>query len=123
MHTRSYLVIKNKLWNLDTEKIIYKILDNNLIISSIAKEILLIRNLDDINIPEEILRQVILKLSIEQLYNLLKNHEGSKLAMLASIEFDKILKDAENNYQEAFYGKVYDEIIEGQKPILRLVKK
>ena len=123
MHTRSYLVIKNKLWNLDTEKIIYKILDNNLIISSIAKEILLIRNLDDINIPEEILRQVILKLSIEQLYNLLKNHEGSKLAMLASIEFDKILKDAENNYQEAFYDKVYDEIIEGQKPILRLVKK
>ena len=53
----------------------------------------------------------------------LKNHEGSKLAMLASIEFDKILKDAENNYQEAFYDKVYDEIIEGQKPILRLVKK
>jgi hypothetical protein len=123
MYRRAYLIIKNKLWNLDTETLIYKVLDKNIFISSIAKEELLSRDLENINIPDEILRQVILKLSVEQLYQLVKNNDGSKLANLASIEFNKILEDAENNYREAFFDKVYDEILEGQKPKLRLLKK
>lgn len=123
MYRRAYLIIKNKLWNLDTETLIYKVLDKNIFISSIAKEELISRNLENINIPDEILRQVILKLSVEQLYQLVKNNDGSKLANLASIEFNKILEDAENNYREAFFDKVYDEILEGQKPKLRLLKK
>ena len=123
MYRRAYLIIKNKLWNLDTETLIYKVLDKNIFISSIAKEELLSRDLENINIPDEILRQVILKLSVEQLYQLVKNNEGSKLANLASIEFNKILEDAENNYREAFFDKVYDKILEGQKPKLRLLKK
>ena len=123
MYRRAYLIIKNKLWNLDTETLIYKVLDKNILISSIAKEELLSRDLENINIPDEILRQVILKLSVEQLYQLVKNNDGSKLANLASIEFNKILEDAENNYREAFFDKVYDEILEGQKPKLRLLKK
>lgn len=123
MYRRAYLIIKNKLWNLDTETLIYKVLDKNIFISSIAKEELLSRDLENINIPDEILRQVILKLSVEQLYQLVKNNDGSKLANLASIEFNKVLEDAENNYREAFFDKVYDEILEGQKPKLRLLKK
>ena len=123
MYRRAYLIIKNKLWNLDTETLIYKVLDKNIFISSIAKEELLSRDLENINIPAEILRQVILKLSVEQLYQLVKNNDGSKLANLASIEFNKVLEDAENNYREAFFDKVYDEILEGQKPKLRLLKK
>ncbi len=123
MYRRAYLIIKNKLWNLDTETLIYKVLDKNIFISSIAKEELLSRDLENINIPDEILRQVILKLSVEQLYQLVKNNDGSKLANLASIEFNKILEDAENNYREAFFDKVYDETLEGQKPKLRLLKK
>lgn len=123
MYRRAYLIIKNKLWNLDTETLIYKVLDKNIFISSIAKEELLSRDLENINIPDEILRQIILKLSVEQLYQLVKNNDGSKLANLASIEFNKILEDAENNYREAFFDKVYDEILEGQKPKLRLLKK
>ena len=123
MYRRAYLIIKNKLWNLDTETLIYRVLDKNILISSIAKEELLSRDLENINIPDEILRQVILKLSVEQLYQLVKNNDGSKLANLASIEFNKILEDAENNYREAFFDKVYDEILEGQKPKLRLLKK
>jgi len=123
MYRRAYLIIKNKLWNLDTETLIYKVLDKNILISSIAKEELLSRDLENINIPDEILRQVILKLSVEQLYQLVKNNDGSKLANLASIEFNKVLEDAENNYREAFFDKVYDEILEGQKPKLRLLKK
>ena len=123
MYMRAYLIIKNKFWNLSNEELIDKILNNNILISSIAKEILLTRDLDELNVSDEILRKVILKLSIEQLYNIIKNQKDSKLAILASIEFDKILEDAENNYKVAFYDKVYDHITEGQEPQLRLIKK
>lgn len=123
MYIRAYLIIKNKFWNLSNEELIDKILNKNILISSIAKEVLLTRDLDDLDASDEILRKVILKLSIEQLYNLVKDHENSKLANLASIEFEKILEDAEDNYKEAFYDKVYDEITEGEKPKLRLIKK
>ena len=118
MYNKIYLIIRNKIFNLDTEEVIYKIFDNNILVSSIAKEELLNRDLSNINIPDEILQCIVLKLSIEQIYDLIINHKGSKLSELASIEFDKILEDAKNNYLEAYYDKVN----EGKKPKLTLLK-
>ena len=119
MLEKAYLIIKNKLWNMPTEDIIYKILDNNCFISNIAKEILLTRDLTKVNVPEGILKQVILKLSIEQLYELIINHKDSNIAYLAEFEFDNILEKAKNNYQEAYLEKVN----EGKRSKLTLLKK
>ena len=118
MYGRVYLIIKNKIFNLTTEEVIYKIFDDNILISSIAKEELLNRNLSDVNVSDNILNQIIKKLSIEEIYDLVVNHEGSKLSYLASIEFDKILEDAKRNYPEAYFEKVN----EGKKPKLTLLK-
>ena len=122
MYERTYFIIKNKFWKLSTEEVIYKIFDKNIMISSIAKEELLNRNLSNINVSDDILKKVILNLSIEQIYDLVVNHQGSRLSYFASIEFNKILEDAKNNYLVAFYDKVNDQITEGEKPKLKLIK-
>ena len=61
-------------------------------------------------------------ISIEQIYDLVVNHQGSRLSYFASIEFNKILEDAKNNYLVAFHDKVNDKITEGEKPKLKLIK-
>lgn len=122
MYERTYFIIKNKFWKLSTKEVIYKIFDKNIMISSIAKEELLNRNLSNINVSDDILKKVILNLSIEQIYDLVVNHQGSRLSYFASIEFNKILEDAKNNYLVAFYDKVNDKITEGEKPKLKLIK-
>ena len=64
MYERTYFIIKNKFWKLSTEEVIYKIFDKNIMISSIAKEELLNRNLSNINVSDDILKKVILNLSL-----------------------------------------------------------
>ena len=56
--------------------------------------------------------------SYDILFDLIVNHKGSKLAELALQKFNKILDEAEKNYQEAYLEKVN----EGKKPKLTLLK-
>ena len=119
MYEKAYLILRNQFWNSSTEEIIEKVFDKNILISTIAKEELLNRNLENLEVSNEVLKQVILKLSIEQIYELITNHKGSKIATLASNQFDKILEIAEKNYQEAYFAKVN----EGKKSKIYLLKK
>ena len=118
MYGRTYLILKNKMWNLTTEEIINKIFSNNIMISSIAKEELLNRELSNLNVSDEVLRQIILKLSIEQIYETITKHIGSRLAEIATEKFNEILEHTENNYQEAYLEKVN----EGKRKKLTLIK-
>ena len=99
-------VIRNKLIFLGNDELISKCLDKNILISSIAREILVNRSNLDTNLDNETLLKVINKLSIEQIWNLMSRHDNSKLSILALEKLNKILEF----YQDTndFYDKVHE---------------
>ena len=110
---------RNKIWHLTTYEVIKKIFSDNIIISTLAKEELLRRNLDNIEIDDEIVKKVISKLSIEQVFDLMKQDKNGKFALLAKDAFDKFLEISEKNNREAYLDKVYED----ESLSLRLIKK
>ncbi len=83
--------LRNKFMYLDTKTLFFKILDQNIIISNLAKEELMDRDLNDIDIPDKILEQVISKLSIEQIWFLVNTKQNNHFIELACMKLNKIL--------------------------------
>lgn len=116
---RFTFIERNKLWHLTTYEVIKKIFSDNIIISTLAKEELLKRNLDNIEIDDEIVKKVISKLSIEQVFELMNQDQNGKFALLAKDAFDKILEISEKINRKAYLDKVYED----ESLSLRLIKK
>lgn len=99
-------VIRNKLIFLGNDDLISKCLDKNILISSLAREILVSRFNLDTNHNDETLLKIIDKLSIEQVWELMSRHDNSKLSILALEKLNKIFEF----YQDTndFYDKVHE---------------
>ena len=105
MYTKILLTMKTKFMELDTITLIYKVLSKNIIISSLAKEELLKRNLDNIKIDDSILLLVINKLSIEELWTIKKENINNHFTELATIRLNQILDYYQNLNIEDFLKK------------------
>ena len=99
-------VIRNKLIFLENDELISKCLDKNILVSSLACEILVSRFNLDTNHNDETLLKVINKLSIEQVWELMSRHDNSKLSLLALEKLNKILEFYQNT--NAYYDKVHE---------------
>ena len=109
MFDKVSFIILNKLLVLSNEELVLKCLDNNILISSLARDELVKRNPIDINIGDDILSLVVEKLSIEQIWNLVSRKVDSKLFALSLKKLNDILD-------------YYDKISEKSKVKLYLIK-
>lgn len=109
MFDKVSFIILNKLLVLSNEELVLKCLDNNILISSLARDELVKRNPIDINISDDILSLVVEKLSIEQIWNLVSRKVDSKLFALSLKKLNEILD-------------YYDKISEKSKVKLYLLK-
>ena len=109
MFDKVSFIILNKLLVLSNEELVLKCLDNNILISSLARDELVKRNPIDINIGDDILSLVVEKLSIEQIWNLVSRKVDSKLFVLSLKKLNEILD-------------YYDKISEKSKVKLYLLK-
>lgn len=91
MYQKLMLTLRTKFINLSNQELINKILSNNILISTLAKEELLKRNLNDLNIDDEILMLVINKLSIEELWYLTNLNINNHFIELVTIKLNQIL--------------------------------
>lgn len=96
MYDKILFVVKNKLIALSTEKLIYKVLDKNMLISNLAKCELLKRDLSNLTIDDNILEKIINKLSVEDIWNLVKLNANSHFTELVSKKLNQIF----DYYQE-----------------------
>ena len=101
--------LRNKFMYLDTKILIYKVLDQNIIVSNIAKEELVHRDLDNIDIPDTILEQVISKLSIEQIWFLVSTKQQNHFMELVYLRLNKILDYYQKMNKNEFDLKRYEE--------------
>lgn len=107
MFDKIEFILRNKLLFLENDELIYKCLDKNILISTIACEILVNRNNLDTNLDDNILNKVINKLSIEQIWELMMKNNNSRLSILAYKKIDSILEFYQNNID--FFNKVNED--------------
>ncbi len=107
MNNKFYLVNLNRCLRLKYSILVKKCLDSNPLISMIAIQALLIRNDDDEMVPEEILRRIVDKLTIEDVYSLVVNNNNSRLTKIACIRLKEILAYYDNNFE--LYQKINDD--------------
>lgn len=105
MYTKIILKLKTKLMNLDTEKLLYKILDKNILVSILAREELLNRDLSNLNIDDEMLLLIINKLTIEDLWNIKKQNDNNHFTELVTIKLNQILDYYQNLNIKDFLNK------------------
>ncbi len=86
------LVLRNKLFSLNNEELVFKCLDNNLLISNLAIQELVRRNPTLIMVDDNFLEKVIWKMTIEQIWELAHFNVDTKLCFLASIRLRSILE-------------------------------
>ena len=111
MFNKTIVVLKNKLMMLSNNDLVYKCLDSNYLISSLAREELVRRHPISLDIEDTILTSIIDKLSIEQIYELVTSNVDSKLSSLAILKLKKIFD---------YYDKVNG--IDSQKDKIYLLK-
>ena len=109
-------MIRNKLIFLGNDDLISKCLDKNILISSLAREILVNRSNLDTNHNDETLLKVINKLSIEQIWDLMTRNDNSKLSILAIDKLNKILEFYQNT------SDYYDKVNENKKAKIYYLK-
>lgn len=107
MFNKVEFVIKNKLMFLKNDDLIYKCLDKNILISTIACELLIKRENLDTNLDDQVLLSLINKLTIEQIWELMIKNNNSRLSILAYKKIDMILEYYQNNND--FFNKVYED--------------
>ncbi len=98
-------VERNKLRYLPIEKVIKKIFDKSVIISTLAKEELIRRNPLDLPVDEAILLLVVRKMSIEQIYDLVVLNIDTPLCIAACKQLEAIFEYYEKNNPE-YYKKI-----------------
>ena len=95
MYQKMMLTLRTKFMYLDIEELLNNILSNNIIISTLAKEELLKRDLNDLNIDNETLSKVIDKFTIEELWYIANLNYNNHFKELVIIKLNQIL-----NYYE-----------------------
>ena len=91
--------------DLDNNELIYKVLDNNILISSLAKEELLKRDLSNLLIDDDTINLVINKLSIEELWNLANTDISNHFIDLVTVKLNQILDYYQNKNLKEFLLK------------------
>ncbi len=97
---------------LNTKDLVLKILDRNILVSTLAKQELLNRDLSNLDISDQILEKVIDKLSIEDLWELKNSQEENHFMELVYLKLNKILDYYQSLNKEEFLkkrneGKIY----------------
>ena len=97
---------------LNTKDLVVKILDRNILVSTLAKQELLNRDLSNLDISDQILEKVIDKLSIEDLWELKNSQEENHFMELVYLKLNKILDYYQSLNKEEFLkkrneGKIY----------------
>ena len=97
---KAIFIIKNKLKFLTIEEVIIKCFDNNYLIAKMAISELINRNPTNINLDDSIIKQVIDKMTIEDIWAIASNKSDTKLFLLAYERLNDILK---------YYDKVQEK--------------
>ena len=105
MYTKILLTLKTKFMELDNLTLINKILDNNILVSTLAKEELLSRSLDDLDVDDSILTLLINKLSIEDLWTIAKQNTNNHFTELVVKKLNRILDYYQNLNIKEFLNK------------------
>ena len=106
MFDKTIFVLKNKLTMISDNDLIFKCLDNNYLIASLAREELVRRHPVHINFDDEVLLNVIDKLSLEQIYELVIENVDTRLCILAYNRLSNILDE---------YDKLHEKIKRKEK--------
>ena len=105
MYQKLMLTIRTKFMNLDNYKLINIILDNNELLSTLAKEELLKRNLNDLEMDDNTLNLVINKLTIDELWYLTNLNNKNHFIELVTKKLNQIFDYYENLNKENFLKK------------------
>ena len=105
LYNKIVLKKRTEFMNLETKKIIYKILDKNTLISTLAKEEFLKRDLSDLVVDEKLLNKVISKFTIEELWYLVNLNIDNHFVELVSLKLNQILDYYQSLNQEDFLRK------------------
>ena len=110
MFNKVLFVTRNKLMNLSTYDLLFKVMDSNILISTLAKEELINRDLNDLNtLPDAIIEKVIEKLNIEQIWTLIKSGEKNHFVELAIVKLNKILDYYQNLNKIELQNKINND--------------
>lgn len=111
------LRMRTHYMNLSNEELIEKMLSNNVLIANIAKEEFIKRDFQDLETSDNILKMIISKLTIEDIWALINTNQNNHFIQLISDRLNEILEYYQANYIEAYAFKIN----EGQD-ILKLLK-
>ena len=115
MYNKLLLKLKTNLLTLDNYELVNKILSSNLLISSNAKEILLTRNLSNLELDDEIIEKIIKKLTIEELWYIAKLNINNRFCELVTLKLNKLL----DYYQQLNFNTYLEKRDEGINKILK----
>ena len=91
MYQKLMLTLRTKFMNLKDEELINKILSKNTLISTLAKEELLKRDLNELELSDDILSLVINKFSIEELWFIANLNINNHFVELVTKKLNQIL--------------------------------
>ena len=117
MITKSIIMMRTRFMNLSNEELIDRILDNNILISTLAKEELFNRDLDNIIISDNILKLVINKFTIEEIWYLSKMNLNDNFKEMIILKLNQILDYYQNSNLKDFLQKSNED-----NKILHLIK-
>ena len=111
MFTKITLKMRTYYMTLSINELIEKVLDDNILIKTIAKEEFLKRDLSNLDVPEDILNKIITKLSIEEIWELVKSNQdiNNRFIGLVIDKLNCILEFYEKNYPNDYLLKVNEK--------------
>ena len=115
--TKLTLKMRTYYMKLETNELIEKILDENILIRTIAKEEFLKRDYNNLDVSDEILNKVIDKLSIEEIWYLASTKQDNHFIELVIEKLNAIFLYYEKNYPNHYLLKVNE-----QNKMFRLLK-
>ena len=105
MYTKLLLTIRTLLFELETNNLIDKILDDNILISTLAKEELFKRDLTNLFIPSQKLELLINKFTLEEIWLLAKTDVPTEFKNLIFLKLNQILDYYQNKNISEFLQK------------------
>ena len=109
MFTKLTLKMRTFYMTLETKDLIDKIFNDNFLIRDIAKEEFLKRDLSNLNIPDDVLNQIINKLSIEEIWNIVKENQDNHFTSLVIEKLNSIFEYYEKKYPNDYISKINEE--------------
>ncbi|MBR3660961.1 MAG: hypothetical protein IKN63_03550 [Bacilli bacterium] len=117
MYTKLMLKMRTNFMNLSNEQLINKILSNNILISTLAKEEFLKRDLSNLIISNEIANLIINKFTIEEIWNLFHSELSDNFKEIIIFKLNQILDYYQNSNLIDFLHKKHED-----NKIFRLIK-